>query len=135
MSWDIFVQDLPRAAAAVADIPDDFKPASIGKRADIIAKIMETVPAADFSDPSWGMIEGESWSIEVNIGTEEECDGFALHVRGSGDEAVAVVTAILDCVKLRAIDAQTGEFFVAGPQALESFRRWCAFRDRVIGQQ
>ena len=132
MSWDIFVQDLPRDAATVADIPQGFEPASIGRRADIIAKIKEIVPSADFADPSWGMIEGESWSVEVNIGRNETCTGFAFHVRGS-DEAVAVVAAILDHLNLRAIDGQTGEFFVAGPAALESFRRWRAFRDRVIG--
>lgn len=89
MSWDIFVQDLPRDAATVADIPQDFKPAPIGKRADVIARIKEVVPSTDFSDPSWGQIEGEDWSIEVNIGKNETCSGFALHVRG-GDEAVGV---------------------------------------------
>jgi len=132
MSWDIFVQDLPRDAATVADIPHDFKPAPIGKRADIIETIRDVVPSADFSDPSWGQIEGEDWSIEVNIGKNETCNGFALHVRG-GDAAAAVVAAILDHLKLRALDAQTGEFFVAGPEALASFRQWRAFRDRVIG--
>jgi hypothetical protein len=132
MSWDIFVQDLPRDAATVVDIPPHFEPSPIGKRADIIAKIKEIVPAADFSDPSWGVIEGESWSIEVNIGKSEICKGFALHVRG-GDEAVAVVAAILDHLDLRALDGQTGEFFTPGPEALDSFRRWRAFRDRVIG--
>ena len=89
MSWDIFVQDLPRDAATVADIPQDFKPAPIGKRADVIARIKEVVPSTDFSDPSWGQIEGEDWSIEVNIGKNETCSGFALHVR-RGDEAVGV---------------------------------------------
>jgi len=132
MSWDIFVQDLPRDAATFADIPPDFKPSSLGKRSDVIAKITEIVPSADFSDPSWGMIEGEDWSIEVNIGKSETCGGFALHVRG-GDGAVAVVAAILNHLDLRALDSQTGEFFVAGPEAVESFRRWRAFRDRVIG--
>jgi hypothetical protein len=135
MSWDLIVMDLPRGAAVVADIPADFKPASLGTRADVIAKIKQAVPTADFSDPSWGMIEGATWSIEISLGKKEACDSFALHVRGSGDEAVAVVAAIVDGVKLRAVDAQTGELFAAGPQGLESFRRWCAFRDRVIGQQ
>ena len=120
MSWDIFVQDLPREAKSVADIPADFKPAPIGKRSMIVEKIREVVPTADFSDPSWGRIDGDGWSIEVNMGMKEDCDGFALHVRGR-DAAVGVVARILQYLNLRALDSQTGELFVAGVEAIESF--------------
>src|SRR3569832_757136 len=132
MSWDIFVQDLPAGVQSVEDIPDDFAPKELGPRAEIIAKIKEVVPDADFSDPTWGRIEGEGWSIEVNTGDEEVCDSFAFHVRGQ-DEAVGTIAAILDHLKLRALDAQTGEFFAAGPESLEGFRKWREYRDRVIG--
>src|SRR5882757_9513186 len=98
MSWDIFVQDLPPDTKSAADIPADFRPASIGKRSMIIAKIAEVVPAADFSDRSWGLIDGNAWSIEVTIGNEEDCHGFAMHVRG-GDAAVGVVAQILQHLK------------------------------------
>ena len=131
MSWDIFVQDLPRAAKSVKDIPADFKPASIGKRSEIIDKIKEAVPTIDLSDPSWGLIGGDGWSIEVNIGNEEECRGFAFHVRG-GDAAAGVVAAILQHLNLRALDSQKRDFFVAGEEALESFQKWRAYRNRVI---
>jgi hypothetical protein len=131
MSWDIFVQDFPRAARSVADIPDSFVPAPIGRRAEIIEKILEIVPIADFSDPAWGIIDGGDWSIEVNIGADETCSGLALHVRG-GDAAVGVVALILDRLGHRAIDSHSGEFFVAGPTAIESFRQWREYRDQVV---
>jgi hypothetical protein len=131
MSWDIFVQDLPRDAQTVKDIPKGFVPASLGQRSTIIAKMKEVVPSADFSDPSWGVIDGDGWSIEVNVGKREECRGFAFHVRG-GDAAAGVVAAILEHLNLRALDGRTtGGFFVAGPEALESFRRWRAYRDQI----
>ena len=133
MSWDIFVQDLPREAATTADIPDDFRPVALGPRNRIIGKILEIVPTADFSDPAWGNIRGEDWSIEEKLGDEDECDGFAFHVRG-GDGAVGAVAAILEHLGLRALDSQTGEFFVAGPTALASFRKWRGYRDRVVGE-
>jgi hypothetical protein len=132
MSWDIFVQDLPRDARVLADVPANFRPGPIGKRSAVIEKIREIVPTADFSDPSWGLIDGDDWSIEVNIGAEETCTGFALHVRG-GDAAVGVVAAILQHLNLRALDSQTGEFFAAGPQAIDSFSKWRAYRDRAVG--
>ncbi len=132
MSWDIFVQDLPHNVKSVEDIPQDFSPRSLGKRAEIIAKIRAIVPAADFSDPAWGIIAGEGWSIEINMGEEEECECFAFHVRGNG-AAPDVIAAILEHLCLRATDpTQPGGLFVAGPQARASFTRWRAFRGRVM---
>ena len=134
MSWDIFVQDLPKNASTIEEIPDDFAPGTIGKRSQIIEKIREVVPAADFSEPSWGRIRGDNWSIEVNMGKDEECSGFCFHVRGS-DAAAGVVAAILQELKLRALDpTQEGGFFNVGPDAVEAFRKWRAYRDQVAGQ-
>jgi hypothetical protein len=131
MSWDIFVQDFPKDLIHLEDFPEDFQPASIGKRSDIIKKIIEVAPNADFSDPTWGRIDGKDWSIEVNISEKEDCTGFAFHVRG-GDTAASIVADILDRLKLRAADSQTGDFFVAGPPAIESLSKWRAYRDYIV---
>src|SRR5258707_9772808 len=111
MSWDIFVQDFPKNVKSAKDIPADYCAKPIGTRAEIIAKILEVVPFADFSDPSWGDIEGNDWSIEVNLGDDGPSDGFALHVRGAGDEAVGVIAAILDHLNLRAFETSNADFF------------------------
>jgi hypothetical protein len=132
MSWDIIAQDLPGNAISVQDIPDDFKPQAIGDRDELIAKIREVVPEADFSNPSWGIIDGDDWSIEVSIAEQNNCGSIAFHVRG-GDGAVAVVAAILNKVQLRALDCQAGEFFTGGAESLDSFRAWRRYRDRVVG--
>ncbi len=131
MSWDVFVQDLPHEAKSAADIPFDFRPSSIGQRSAIIARIREVFPTADFSDPSWGKISGGDWSIEVNIGTNEDCRGFAFHIRG-GDAAGGAVEAILRRLDLRALDSQTGDFFKAGPESIDSFHKWRAYRDHCL---
>ena len=130
MSWDIFVQDLPPDAKSVADIPADFKPAPIGKRSMMIERIKEIVPTVNFSDPSWGLIDGDGWSIEIDIGVQEDCDGFAFHIRGA-DAAAGVVAAILQHLKLRALDSQTGDIFVPGADAVDSLRKWRAYYDRA----
>jgi hypothetical protein len=110
MSWDIFVQDFPPDAATFDDVPNDFVPASIGKRSEIIRIIKDVAPSADFSDPSWGKIDGDKFSIELSLGNDEELGSFAFHVRGD-NEAAAVVSEILIRLKLRAFDTGTGEFF------------------------
>ena len=131
MSWDVFVQDFPPDVASVSDIPDDFVPRSLGRRIEIIEKLLQVVPSADFADASWGTIEGDGWSIEINIGTEQDCGGFAMHARG-GDGAVGVIDAILDHLGNRAIDSRSGEFFTAGPDAKKSFEEWRSFRDSSV---
>lgn len=68
MSWDILIQDVPVGVASVADIPDDFVPASIGLRADLIVAIREIAPTSDFSDPSWGELATSDFVIEFNMG-------------------------------------------------------------------
>lgn len=134
MSWDVFVQDFPPVAGSVEEIPADFRPASIGKRAMIVEQIKAVAPSADFSNPSWGTIGGEDWSVEINIGPGDDCEGFAFHVRG-GDAAVGVVAAILQHLKLRGVDSQTGEFFVAGAKATDAFSKWRTYRDQIANNQ
>ena len=76
VSFDVFVQDLPPDARTVADIPDDFAPKPIGRRADIVAGILRAAPATSFAEPTWGVINGPGFSVEVNIGPEEVLTGF-----------------------------------------------------------
>jgi hypothetical protein len=132
MSWDIYVQDLPAGIASTDDIPDDFRPGPLGSRTPLIAKIVEVVPGADFSDPSWGRIEGPGFSIEVNMGDSEECEGFAFHVRGD-DVAAGVVADILERLGLQAIDPQSPTHLFSRETAAGSLAAWRAYRDRVIG--
>jgi hypothetical protein len=128
MSWDIFVQDWPADAKTIMDIPDDYSPAPIGQRSEIIGGIKEVVPHVDFSDPSWGYIRGTDYSIEVNLGNEEVVRGFAFHVRGS-NTSIGVISDILRHLHLRAI--ADGEFFEPA-HAAESLECWRNYRDQIV---
>ena len=133
MSWDIFVQDIPSDARTIDDIPDDFVPATIGRRAEIIEKIKEVAPFADFSDPAWGTIEGTYYSIEVNLGAEESIDSFAFHVRGD-DVAAGLVSDILKHLNFRAFDSGTGDIF-DHQKAAAGLKEWRADRDLVVDRK
>jgi hypothetical protein len=132
VSWDVFAQDLPADARCVDEIPNDFVPQPIGTRSEIIGKITEVAPFADFSDPAWGNIEGEDFSIEVGMGDDEEVQCVAFFVRGS-DVAAGLISQILTHLKLRALDSGTGEFF-DHQNAAEGLRRWRQYRDRIVDQ-
>lgn len=132
MSWDILIQDLPKDAQSVEDIPDNFQPRPLGPRAEVIARIQALLPETDFSDPTWGLLDKPDFSIEFSMGEEDMCNSIMLHVRGGG-EAMATIARLLEHLQLRAIDCQAGEFF-----SLEagqgSFDQWKAYRNRVIGE-
>ena len=133
MSWDIYIMNFPATAQRVADIPKDFNPAALGKREDLIAQIREVVPQADFSQPNWGVFDGEGFSIEFSMGAEEICKSMTWLVRGGGNPT-PLVGALLDRLKLRGIDCQTSEFFDV-EAARVSFGSWQRYRDQIIGRR
>ena len=113
MARDIYVQDILTNVSEVKDIPSDWMPDPLPySHSEIVATIQRVVPAADFSDPEWGHIEGENFSIEVNIKREEPMRSFAFHCRANGLDADYVVADILEALSLRAfdIDSETGIF-------------------------
>ena len=136
MSWDIFVQDIPKEAKSVEDIPVGFKPRSLQlKRAEVIALIKEIAPFADFSDPSWGHIDSEHTNIEVSLGDSEVMDGFAFHVRG-GDLSPMVIAEILERLGVRAFDAGGSETGIFDPAtARKNMAAWERYRDHVTGRK
>ncbi len=131
MSWDIYIMRFPASALRVAEIPEDFQPVPLGKRADVIAQIREVVPTADFSNPEWGVFEGDGFSIEFQMGEEEVCQSVTLLVRGGGSPT-PLIGALLDRLKVRGIDCQTSEFFDI-EAARASFGSWQRYRDQILG--
>ena len=79
---------------------------------------------ADFSDPSWGVLEGDAFSVEISMGRDEIVEGIGLHVRGA-DAAAGVVGNVIAHLGLRAVDCSTGDFFDPAT-ALDSLRAWRA---------
>ena len=132
MSWDIFVQDLPREARTVRDIPDHFQPSPLGARSALIQQIQGVAPSADFTNPAWGRLDTPTFSVEFSLGSEELVRSFALHVRGD-DAAAAFVSELLTHLGYRALDPQSDSgLFEPGRVAEASMRRWREYRDRVV---
>ena len=131
MSWDLFVQDWG-GFESLDKIPSDFKPKVIGDRDEIIKKILKAEPLIDFSDPSWGKLENEYFSIEFNMGESEELYSFAMHVRGS-ELAIPCIGNILSELNLDAADGATPLFFDV-EKSKENFHRWKTYRDKILNR-
>ncbi len=68
------------------------------------------LPGADWSDPTWGIYDGNGFSFEFNIGNDQpDMNNFMIHVRGGGD-------AVSDLLKFSVpngwslFDCSTSEF-------------------------
>ena len=110
MGWDVVALDLPKNWNRTDELPEGFVIRPLGKRSDLIRKIEERVPAAEFV-------------IEVGMGEDDIVNSIGFHVHGDGSMAVSVIGDVLDHLDLRAIDLSTGEYF-SRESALESFEAW-----------
>ncbi|MEO1032723.1 MAG: hypothetical protein AAFX55_15025 [Bacteroidota bacterium] len=129
MSWNLFVQDWGDYKS-LDEIPDDFSPKSIGKRTEIIQQIQEAEPTADFTDPSWGTLENDNFSIEFNMGNNEISNGFVMHVRGN-EMVHSCIGNILEALNLKATDGSTPYFFDID-KSKENLSQWIAYRNQLL---
>ena len=133
MSWDVLLIRLPEEWTAIEDVPDDFESPPIGKSEEVRDAVASVVPEVDFSDPAWGMLDGPTFSIEVNTGREEPTNSVMLHVRG-GNESLGAVHAISKALGCAAIDCSDGVIIDwTAEDAGYGLAAWRQYRDRVVG--
>jgi len=114
-------------------LPDDFEPPSMGNAQAIRNAISDAIPGVDWSDPAWGMIDGDGWSIEFNHQDTGETDQIMLHVRGSGDPVTAIVK-LCKTNNWSAFDTTSGEFINLDAPSTDGWTGFQAFRDRAVTQ-
>ncbi|MBT2364069.1 hypothetical protein J7E88_01650 [Streptomyces sp. ISL-10] len=131
MSWDVILLRLPAGVTSVQEIPADYTPESLGRRDDVLAAVIQAVPDVDLSDPAWGELSGPTWSIELNIGSEEPVDSVMLHIRGSGDDVLTPVLRLADALRCKALDCAEGDLITPGQTS--GWHAFQQFRDRATG--
>lgn len=131
MSWDLFVQDWGDVNS-LDEIPDDFNPRPIGNRSEIIDKMKEAEPTIDFSDPSWGRLDNDQFSIEFNMGDKEILDGFTMHVRGN-EMAIPCIANILSELGLKAADGSSPNFFDI-ERSKNDMQKWIVYRNSLLNK-
>jgi hypothetical protein len=136
VSWDVLFQDLPDGVTCLDDIPADFQPTKpLGTHADVLAKLRSAAPGVDFSDPTWGVLGGNGFSIEFNVGNEEPVMALMLHVRGMNEERVfAILRDVALALDRQAIDCSAGTLLdFSADDVAAGFQAWRRYRDRIVG--
>ncbi|NJQ07368.1 hypothetical protein [Streptomyces lonarensis] len=150
MSWDVLLTPPADGTTSAGEEPEGRTPhavpapgaavlgtVTLGTVAEVGAAIRAAVPAVDLTDPAWGSLVGPQWSMELAIGETEPVPAVLLHLRGTGDDAVAYVhrlAAALGCLPVEAgqeSPVPPGEAGVARWQAYQRERDNARPRRRV----
>jgi hypothetical protein len=111
MTWDVYLMRFPREWRTVTDIPEDYRPEPIAGRSVVHALLRATVPAIDLTNAAWGALDGDGWSMDVDIGDEDPVVSVMLHIRGGRADLLPVINAIAKALDCRPLDCSTGRFF------------------------
>lgn len=117
MSWDVEL----RSSAAEAPL---------GPAEEVRAAISGVHPDVDWTDPGWGVLERDEWTIELNMDTEPLIRSIMLHVRGSG-HPVAAIAAICRQTGWVATDLATGKTLDPDRPSERGWRDFQQFRDSI----
>jgi hypothetical protein len=128
MSWDLVLQN--GVAATNSDALADAACPPLGAPGSVRALISSVHPDVDWSDPAWGVLDSDAWSIEFNMGNAETIDSIMLHVRGSGDPLPAIVAL---CTKTgwTALDLSTGQLLDPRKPSSRGWMDFQSFRDQI----
>jgi hypothetical protein len=131
MSWDITVQRFSKRYACIAEIPDNEECMALGSNAEVRAAISQFFFATDWSDPTWGIFESGTDSVEFNIGTDDPNSGFMMHVRAS-NRVVPIIVAMCQSERWQALDCSEGCFLEKSSKPEAGLEKLTAYRNQIV---
>jgi hypothetical protein len=130
MSWDVMV--LNYGGKLSPDEMLDAEPVGpLGPAAQVRRRIAKHLPGVDWSEPAWGIYEGDGFTIEFDIGEDDSIESILLHVRGGGD----AITALLGFANPNGwslLDCTTSKFLDPEKPSAEGWEGFQAFRDKAM---
>lgn len=132
MSWDVVVMKFPENFNNDWDnVPKDFKPETICTHEHLKNEIKKLLPNINHDDPSWMVLNGETYSIEFNVGADDPINCIMLHVRG-GDEALQAIKIFCEKFNCDALDTTEGKCIDFNEKSNKGFSAWRKYRDKVL---
>lgn len=123
--------NLPPGIETIDQVPDDFD-VNLGPLQAVLTALKQIFGSQiDLRDQTWGMLEGEHYSIEFNIGAKDPCDSIMLHVRGD-DSAIEPIKALCVQTAWSAFDTSSGELLNFQGDAAVGLRTWRDWKERVL---
>jgi hypothetical protein len=115
------------------NMPSDFRLLPMGEADALRKQLSSYYPALDWSDPAWGFLEGNGFSIQFNFTKSGPVESFMLHVGGAGD-AVSFIVDMCRHAGWQALDC-SGDFLDLDNPCTEGWKGFQTLRDSVIGSR
>lgn len=132
MSWDVLVMNYHGSPPADMDeMSEETEPDPLGKPTQVRKAISKHLPDVNWSDPNWGIYEGDGFTIEFSMGKGDPVETIMLHVRGGG-EAIATLLHFAKPNKWSLFDCSTSEFLDPENPSAEGWEGFQEFRDKVV---
>ena len=129
MSWDVVILALPPGTRSFNDLPKDYD-ASLATISFVHSTLRELFPDINLTDPAWGVLVADTYSMEFNIGSEDPCRSIMLHIRG--DEAsLTPIRALCERTGWGAFDTSDGALMDFSADPGKGLRAWRAYREQV----
>ncbi|MGR3837331.1 MAG: hypothetical protein ACU0A2_03165 [Cognatishimia sp.] len=133
MSWDliVFSAETPMNCDddGVATFADNWEALSIGGLPEVQQSISTALTGVDWSDPTWGLLVGESYALEFSLGSVEQTNTFGIHARG---EATAAVMQLIGATGWKILDVSTTKWLNLSTDPDEGRRQYQDYLDIVI---
>ena len=117
----------------VEQMPGDWRGEVLGSQTEVREKISAVLPEVDWSNPTWGILEGDGFSFEFNVGSEDPFDGFMIHVRGGGP-AIIPLLRLAEATGWYLLDCSQGEWLHHCKDPEAGWVGFQAYRDKVISK-
>ncbi len=130
MSWDIWVVAAETPPPPVAQMPDDWEGVPFGSLKEVREIITTHLPGTDWSDVAWGTYESPGYSLEFNIGEEDPCSSFMIHVRGGG-EVVSIIEKLATIPDWCVMDTSQGEWWHHNQDKEKGWKSFQEYRDYI----
>ncbi len=111
MSWQIIVQDIPLIATNVTEIPNDFKPNTLGYKIDIIELTKSNYSNLKTIDINIYEMLFSDCSVLIKFPDTEEIDYFTFDLNGNCRDSIVFIHKLLKKLLLRGFDTNTGDIF------------------------
>ena len=133
MSWDVSLYRFTRRYPTIEDIPGDEQLLPLGSLSEVHVAVSAVFPGTNWTDPVWGIYDGEFGSIEFNVGKDDPVKSLGLHVRAS-DAIVGGILQLCERMACQAMDLTNSTFLDQSAHPSAGLEKWREYRDRVVGK-
>lgn len=124
---------LPAGAALSRDAEGEAVAPPLGAADEVRAKIARSLPETDWSDPSWGTLEADEYTIEFNLAVKEHVRGLTCYIHG-GASVLEPIARLCRDHGWSAFDTTTGKLLDPDAPSSEGVEAFNDFRSSVTAE-